>query len=140
MPTESVVPVKDDDWQAKSKSASPILAWNLRLMGRDSYGPWTDQITEANTFFDLAIYDNQRLVYAAEQIADSHHQVTQPLGKCQDLHWTVRPSYHVGGKIRYGEWMRYYTSANLDEGYVGTKASETPAFLRGFAMLKTACR
>lgn len=140
VPTESVAPVKNDDWQAKSESASPILAWNLRLMGRDSYGPWTDEITEANTFFDLEIYDNQRLIYSAQQIADSHHQVTQPLGKCQDLHWTVRPSYHVGGKIRYGEWMRYYTSASLNEGYVGTKASETPAFLRGFALLKTACR
>ena len=140
IPTESVVPRKDDNWQATSKSGNPTLAWDLRLMGRDDYGPWTDEISEANTFYDLEIYDNHRLIYSAHQIADPHHRVSQPLDKCQDLHWTVRPSYHVGGKIKYGEWMRYYTSANLDEGHVGEKASETPAFLRGFAFLKTACR
>ena len=140
IPTESVVPRKDDNWQATSKSGNPTLAWDLRLMGRDDYGPWTDEISEANTFFDLEIYDNHRLIYSAHQIADPHHRVSQPLDKCQDLHWTVRPSYHVGGKIKYGEWMRYYISANLDEGHVGTKASEMPAFLRGFAVLKTKCR
>jgi len=140
MPTESVVPVKDDNWQVRSRSGSPTLAWELRLMGRDDYGPWTDDISEATTFFDLEIYDNHRLIYSANHIADSYHLVTQPLDRCRDLYWTVRPSYHVGGKIRYGEWMRYYKSVNQDEGHVGTKASEMPAFLRGFAVLETACR
>jgi hypothetical protein len=140
IPTESAVPMKDDNWQAASKSSNPTLAWKLILMGRDDYGPWTDEISEANTFYDLEIYDNHRLIYSAKQFADPRHEVTQPLNHCQELRWTVRPSYHVDDKIKYGEWMRYYTSANMNEGYVGTKASEMPAFLRGFAVLKTKCR
>jgi len=140
IPTESAVPVKENNWQVASKSSSPTLAWKLDLMGRDDYGPWTDDISEANTFYDLEIYDNLRLIYSAKQIADPHHQVTQPLDNCQELYWTVRPSYHVDDKIKYGEWMRYYTSENMNEGYVGTEASEMPAFVRGFALLKTKCR
>ena len=106
-------------------------------MGRDDYGPWTDEISEANTFFDLEIYDNHRLIYSAHQIADSHHRgdsaTRQVSGPALDSSgrpiMLVTRSNTVSGCATTPAltWMR---------GYVGTNASEMPAFVRGFAALE----
>jgi len=140
IPTDTAPRQRDDNWRADSIVEAPTLAWKLVLLGRDLYPPWAVSFNENHTWYDLEIYDDHRLVYSAMNIAEPRHQVTKPLSNCKDLRWTVRPSYRSGATIKYGEWMRYHTSVELDEGYVGTKASETPAFTRGFAVLATSCR
>ncbi len=140
IPTDTVQRIADDNWHSISKSRMPTLSWKLVLMGGDAYGPWTRAINEDNTFYDLEIYDERRLVYSARQLPETHHDVTVSLDACKELWWTVRPSYNIGGKVRFGEWMRFYTRVDLNDGHAGTNGSEVPAFLRGFARLETRCQ
>lgn len=137
--TDSVSAIGDDDWQGSSKSTNPTLAWELTLLGGDSYGAWTRKIDKDNIYYDLAIYDERRLVYSAEHITEPRHDVEIALEGCETFRWSVRPSYHVDGKTKFGEWMRFHSDITLGEGHLGTKASETPAYSRGFALLKTKC-
>jgi hypothetical protein len=140
VPTDTVQRIADDNWRGISKSQNPTLSWKLVLMGRDAYGPWTSAINEDNTFYDLEIYDERHLVYSAKELPETHHDIPVSLDGCNRLWWTVRPSYYVGGKVRFGEWMRFYTRMGLDDGHVGTNASDVPAFLSGFARLDALCR
>jgi len=140
IPTDTVLRLDDGNWQSRSAVEAPTFAWKLVLMGRDMYPPWMVAFTEDDTWYDLEIYDKQRLVYSARNIEEPRHQVTRSLGNCRELRWTVRPHYRNGATIKYGEWMRFHTSVDLDEGHVGTTASEMPAFLRGFAVLRTPCK
>ncbi len=139
--TSSARPKDESAWHMKTRSEHPELAWSLNLLGGDGYGPWVSGISGESTAYDLEIYDRHRLIYTVRGLRQPSHQVTVPLNGCSELWWTVRPSYIADdGHTRYGEWMRKYRSPELDDGYVGREASAVPAFLRGFAVLKTSCR
>ncbi|MFT5501093.1 MAG: hypothetical protein ACI88G_001226 [Woeseiaceae bacterium] len=150
-PLESanVARVKKDDWQNVSKSTTPTLAWELNLLGGDSYGPWTNKIDAANIFFDVEIYDAHQLVYAEKQVPGSQHSLAFEIEACKTYRWSVRPSYRIGSDIRFGEWMRYSPDTDDEDegglvnlgglGSLGRKASIAPAYTQDFASLKIEC-
>jgi hypothetical protein len=141
----TLLPIKSDTvkldkknvWQGSSKSLGPTLAWELNLLGGDIYGAWTDEIDESDIYYDVEIYDLHRPVYSRQQIQDPRHTVAVELDACQSYRWSVRPSYHVDGDIRYGEWMRSDTATG--NGNVGKKASKAPAYIQDFAALDIKC-
>jgi len=141
----SLLPAKSTDvsvskrnkWQNTSKKLSPTLAWELELTGSDDDPAWASGIDDSNIFYDVEIYDLQRPVYTAKQVRGPQHTITAQLEACHDYRWSVRPSYHVGGAILYGPWMRSGTS--IGNGNVGQKASEAPAYLYDFAELEIKC-
>jgi hypothetical protein len=137
--TNSVTQQNGDHWSGQARTSTPELAWEYVRLGDDTYPPSSVAFGEGDTFYDLEIYDRHRLVYVARYIPDPIHTVEQPLPGCRELRWTVRPSFYAGNVVRFGEWMRHYTNVYLNEGYVGTEASETPAFTRGFAVLTIPC-
>jgi len=136
--TDSVRLGKKNKWQGSSKSLRPTLAWDLTLPGDDSYGAWAHEIDESNIYYDVEIYDKHRPVYSAQNIQEPTHTVNAELDACQSYRWSVRPSYHVDGDIKYGEWMR--SNANVgNNGNVGRKASKAPAYIQDFASLEIKC-
>jgi hypothetical protein len=137
--TDNVARVKKDDWQGVSKSSSPTLAWELTLLGDDSYGSWVDAIDANHLYYDVEIYDMHRLVYSARQIQASRHTIAGTLEDCKTYRWSVRPSYPVGSDIRFGEWMRFSSDTSSAMANVGRKASEAPAYIQDFASLKIRC-
>ena len=136
--SDTVVGVSPGDWNGKTRVQTPTLAWELFLLGGDSYGDWVDRINEDNFRFDLEIYDGSTLAYAANGISEQHHEVLSPLDTCKDYSWSVRPVYEVDGKSRAGEWMRYNSLSFMNF----TKKAfdpETQQFWEGFPRLKTRC-
>ncbi len=136
--SETVAGVSQGDWNGSARTQTPTLAWELFLLGGDSYGEWVDRIDADNVLFDLEIYDGATLAYAANDISESQHEVLSPLAKCKDYRWSVRPVYHVDGKSRAGEWMRYNSLSFM----TFTKKAfepETQQFWEGFPRLKTRC-
>jgi hypothetical protein len=127
---------KRNPWNATSKKLGPTLAWELTLPGGEGDPAWAAGIDESNIYYELEIYDLQRPVYTAKNIPASQHTVTANLEACQTYRWSVRPSYHVAGDIRYGPWMRSGSNGN---GNIGQKASEAPAYLYDFAELQVKC-
>ena len=143
-------PVKTDDiklerknnWKGKTRSAMPTLAWELKLLGDDAYGGWTDSIDSNNVLFDLEIYDAHRQVYEMKAIAGTQHTLVYELDPCTTYRWSVRPTYKIGDDVRVGEWMQF-TAKSADEigkGIVGRNAADTPAYTQNFAALELACR
>lgn len=139
LPTKSnnVSVSRKNKWEGSSKSLNPILAWELNLPGDDADPAWVLGIKESDIYYDVEIYDLHRPVYSAKQIQDPVHTVTAQLEPCQTYRWSVRPSYHVGGDIKYGPWMRSGTESG--NGNVGVKASEASAYLYDFAELEVKC-
>ena len=84
-----------------------------------------------------------RLVYAEKQVQDPLHPLVFEIDACKTYRWSVRPSYHLGSDIKYGEWMRFSSDTDTDtdtgKGNVGKKASEAPAYIQDFALLKIKC-
>ncbi len=140
MPRESdtVTKVKENDWQGITRSTTPTLAWELKLLGGDSYGPWANAIEAADISYDIDIYDMHRLVYSAKQVPDPRHTVEFEL-ECKTYRWTVRPAYQVGNDIKFGAWMRFKSDTSTGNGDVGNKASEVPAYIRDLASFKIKC-
>lgn len=124
-------------WQGSSKMLSPTLSWKLELFGGEGEPGWASGITEADIFYDIEIFDLHKPVYAEQGLLDPQHTVTGGLDACQTYRWSVRPSYHVNGEIRYGEWMR--SNSVIGNGNVGTHASLVPAYQDGFATLEIKC-
>ncbi len=137
--SSSVGVSKKNRWDGTSKSLAPTLAWELSLPGSDADPAWAAGIDETKIHYDLEIYDLHRPVYSMKQIQDPQHTVTANLEACQSYRWSVRPSYHVGGDIKYGPWMRSDSNPDGGNGNVGQKASEAPAFLYDFASLEIKC-
>lgn len=143
----TLVPVKSGDlrpdrknkWQGTSKTLSPTLAWKLDLPGSAADPAWASAIGESDIYYDVEIYDLNRPVYASEQVRGSSHTVAAKLKACRTYRWSVRPSYHVGGDIKYGRWMRSDTNSAGGNGNAGQKASEAPAYLYDFASLRIKC-
>lgn len=136
--SDTVVGVSSRDWNGKTRIQKPTLAWELFLLGDDSYGEWVDRIDEDNIRFDLEIYDGATLAYAANDISQEHHEVLSPLDRCKNYSWSVRPVYEVDGKSRAGEWMRY-NSLSFMNMTKKTFDPETQQFWEGFPRLKTRC-
>jgi hypothetical protein len=127
---------RKNSWDGSTKKRSPTLGWQLHLPGGENDPAWASSIDESNIFYELEIYELQRPVYVAGNIRDSRHTVTAQLEPCKHYRWSVRPAYHVDGKVRYGPWMRSGTEGN---GNIGTKASEAPAYLYDFAEFEVRC-
>jgi len=137
--SSSVSVSKRNRWHGTSKSLGPTLAWESSLPGSDTDPAWAAGIDETKIYYDLEIYDLHRPVYSVKRIQDPQHTVTANLKACQSYRWSVRPSYHVGGDIKYGQWMRSDLNPDGGNGNVGQKASEAPAFLYDFASLQIKC-
>ncbi|MGI9232075.1 MAG: hypothetical protein ACR2RD_00455 [Woeseiaceae bacterium] len=139
LPTKSVKRVKKNDWQGVSKTSTPTLAWELKLLGGDDYGEWAGEISPSDISYDVEIYDMQRLVYSAKQVPQPSHAVAEEL-PCKALRWSVRPSYAVAGGRKFGEWMRYSSDTYNAKANVGRQASEAPAYIQDFPSLNLKCK
>jgi hypothetical protein len=146
-PSESrtVSRVKKNDWFGITASTTPTLAWEL--LPTTSLSPALAGANDASIYFDVEIYDNQRLVYSQRQVPGATHTLSYGIEACRTYRWSVRPSYHLDGYVRYGEWMRSKPQPDADNtavvpadnGNVGRKASQAPAYIQDFAQLKIRC-
>ena len=139
METANVKRVKRNNWQGVSKSPTPTLAWELKVLGGDGYGEWTKEIDPSRISYDVEIYDTQRLVYAAKDVPQASHTVEEEL-PCKPLRWSVRPSYRVAEGKKFGEWMRLGPAGRNSKANVGRRASEAPAYIQDFATLTLKCK
>ncbi len=141
--SDTVTRIKKNEWQGVSRSTSPTLAWELTLLGGDSYGSWPDAIDESAIYYDVEIYDMHTLVYAENQVQDPLHTLVFEIEACKTYRWSVRPSYRVGNNTKFGEWMRFNSDTDADadagKGIIGKKASVAPAYIQDFASLKIEC-
>ena len=137
--TDTVARVKKNEWHGLSRSLIPTLAWELKLLGSDSYGAWASAIDETDISYDVEIYDMHQLVYSASSVGESRHTVVVELEACKKYRWSVRPLYRVGTDIKYGEWMRSNLGASDGNGNIGRKVSEVPAYIQDFASLQIKC-
>ena len=131
--------VKKSDWHGVSRTLTPTLSWQLSLLGGDAYGAWTDAIDEADIAYDVEIYDSRRLVYSARAVREPRHTVEEALDACTNYRWSVRPSYKIGGDLRFGAWMRRGSGTNRGQANIGRQASEAPAYTQDFALLNIKC-
>ena len=141
--SDTVTPVKKNEWQGVSRSTNPTLTWELTLLDGDSYGPWANELDDSDIYYDVEIYDVHQLVYAETQIQQPLHTLVYEIEACKTYRWTVRPSFHVDGGIKFGEWMRVNSETDNDpdagSGNFGKKASEAPAYIQDFALLEIKC-
>lgn len=151
-PTENTAPVKKRANTLRSDSLTPTLAWRLELTGEDGY-PWTKAIGEADVSYDIEIFDDRQLVYDAQNLPEPTHTLGYELEGCREYRWSVRPSYHIDGEVRHGEWMRFAPvekkskKKDADEeqplvarkGVFGRRASDAPAYTQDFATLELDC-
>jgi hypothetical protein len=143
--TKTVKRIKKNEWQGRTELLSPTLAWNLELLGGDSYGSWADTINASDIYYDVEIYDAHELVYAEERIQEPSHTLVVELEACQTYRWSVRPTYHVDGDIKTGEWMRADPVADAEtevkvlKAIIGRNATEAPAYIQDFATLEIKC-
>lgn len=138
--TDTIKPVRKKAWQTESKSLNPTLAWNLELLGGDSYGAWVSQIDPAAITWDLEIYSANRPVYTARQLRGETHMVGTPLEACEVYRWSVRPTYVVEGVRKNGAWMRMPPPGATGNGNVGRAASTAHAYIQDFPSFKVNCR
>jgi hypothetical protein len=141
--TDTAKPDRANEHLYVSRTLRPTLAWELTLADQDSYGTWANAIDDSNTRYDLEIYDNHRPVYSEENVQETRHTVAVELEACQTYRWTVRPTYHADGDIKFGEWMRLTpdteSEAAVEDGISGRQASEAPAYIQDFALLEIKC-
>ena len=141
--TDSAKRDRKDESQYVSKKLRPTLAWELTLDAGDSSVSWAGTIDESNILYDVELYTNHRLAYVEKSVPDPIHTVAIDLEACKTYRWSVRPSYHVNGDVRFGEWMRFEPDAEDDApaatGIVGRNASTAPAYIQDFAELKIKC-
>jgi hypothetical protein len=89
-----------------TRNLTPMLAWELILLGGDNYTEWEQPIEAEQARYTLEIYQADRLVYSANHIDGTRHTVQKPLPACKSFHWSVQPIYPMGNKTRAGNWMR----------------------------------
>ena len=150
---------RKDARKLETESMTPTLAWQLSLPDGDSGNEWAAGIDETNIYYDIELFDNHQLVYDAQQIPDPAHTLAYPLDACGSYRWSVRPSYHIDGEVKFGDWMRLAVPDDpkkkkkkkaedeeqaaqpvLGKGVFGRKASEAPAYIQDFAFLEVSCR
>ena len=135
--SDSVKLSRRNPWQGKTKSTTPVLAWDSIFEGGSSYGSALASLDEADIAYDVEIYDERRLVYSQAQVQTDSHRLMYELEGCKEYRWSVRPVYRIGDAVRFGDWMR---SAPADEnGIVGRGAANGPAYTQDFAALEIGC-
>jgi len=140
-PTRNGIGVQRGHWNNAVRSKTPELGWELFLLGGDKYDPWTGTIDTDNVTYELEIYDDGRLVYAADKIAELKHQVLEPLPACKTLSWSVQPRYQIDGKSRTGQWMSSLSSFDqIFRSPTSSTRTETPDFWQGYARITTRCK
>jgi len=135
VPTPTTKSVKKDDWQGRSKSLTPTLAWAFELSGDAATATEGSDI-----LWDVEIYDASRPVYSARQVPGLQHTVTAPLEPCKTYRWSVRPTFHKGNDRKNGWWMRAALPGDGSNGNVGREVSEAHAYIQDFATLDIKCR
>lgn len=128
-------PTFSGGWGGKVHSQTPMLAWELFLLGGDEY---RDRIDRADVRFDLRVLDAGRIVYEARNIEGGNHTVGRELPGCRTLRWSVRPVYRFDGKVRAGEWMRYRSSANKFWERTG-RLTAAPEYWAYYAAIDSRC-
>ncbi|MGH8496382.1 MAG: hypothetical protein ACREVN_09625, partial [Gammaproteobacteria bacterium] len=107
------------------------------------------KLDESLTWYDVEIYDRDRLVLVEEGVPEHRYMVSMEL-ECGEYRWSVRPSWRVGGNVRYGRWMRFPPAPEEKEegeaeeppppnGLSGRAASQAPAYTQDFPLLTIAC-
>lgn len=141
--SDTVKRIKKNHWQSVTRSTSPTLGWELKLLGGDAYGAWAESIDASDIYYDVEIYDPHQLVYAEYEIQGGSHTLLMALEDCQTYRWSVRPAYHVDNDIKFGEWMRSDEFTNIgpnnEFGIFGEAASEAPAYVQHYASLTIEC-
>lgn len=125
---------RKDSWLSKTRSVTPTLAWDFKLLGSDAA---TDGATIA---WDMEIYDEQRPVYEATGLQGMQHTLDVALEPCKTYRWTVRPTYLKDGVKRTGVWMRKGAEGRTGNGNVGRAISEAHAYVQDFPVLKVDCK
>lgn len=138
--SDTVKRIKKSDWQGVSRTPTPTLAWELTLLGDDSYGSWVKEIDESDISYDVEIYDSHRLVYSASRVPDPHHTVAEELECKRTYRWSVRPAYQVGSDLKFGEWMRFSSDTYAAKANIGRQVSAAPAYIQDFASLQLKCK
>ena len=136
-PTANETPSNDSSlrvWDRTIKTATPILSWELFLLGEDPYGEWADQIDTADVTYELEIFDRGKLVYAENDIQSTRYELQEALPECRKYDWSVRPHYKFEGKTRSGEWMRFLSGSERR-----AIRSETSDFWLGFPEFTIRC-
>ena len=157
--TESVRSDRKNPLHFVSKSTQPELAWTLELADVANVGdsPLPGEALKLDEsvgqysvgWYDVEIYDRDRLVLFEEGVAEPRYTVPMELA-CGDYRWSVRPSWRVGGTVRYGHWMRFPPSPGDAEkgegeeqappgGLSGRAASQAPAYTQDFPSLTIDC-
>lgn len=133
-----------------SKTTHPELAWTLEADGTGStLAGEAGNLDESVTWYDVEIYDRDRLVLLEEGFPETRYTVPMELD-CGDYRWSVRPSWRAGGTVRYGRWMRFPPppgdagDGEAEEeapqnGLSGRAASQAPAYTQDFPSLTIAC-
>jgi hypothetical protein len=136
-PRESATVERDrkNDWHGETRSLSPTLAWSSDVHSEDAA-----TIDAGGISWDLEIYESNRPVYSAQQIAGESHLLNAPLEACKTYWWSVRPIYQVDGKRKIGRWMRNSPTGDATNGNVGRAASEAHAYIQDFATLDVHCK
>ncbi|MDH5621707.1 MAG: hypothetical protein OEY74_06475 [Gammaproteobacteria bacterium] len=136
-PTATAQPVKDDVWNAVSKSSTPTFAWKFNLTDDESQPEWAKDLDVTDITYEFEIYDKHRIVYGARDIRESQYTIDMELEACKAYRWSVRPSFRVNGEQRYGEWMR--SDPDSANGNDGKAASFAAAYIHDFASLEIKC-
>jgi hypothetical protein len=124
-------------WSGRAKTDKPTFSWELFLLGGDSYH---DHIDEQDITFDLRVFEGSRLAYEATRIAGNSHEVAEPLPRCKELRWSVRPVYLVDGMTRAGEWMQYRSGFDKFWNNDALEANPvTPEFWQYFPEVSSRC-
>jgi hypothetical protein len=149
--TESVRRDRKNPLHFVSKTTQPELAWTLEVT--DVTGsPLTGEagkLDESVAWYDVEIYDRDRLVLVEEGVSEPRYTVPMEL-ECGEYRWSVRPSWRIGNTVRYGHWMRFPPpTEDADEGegeeqapqteLSGRAASQAPAYTQDFPLLTIAC-
>jgi hypothetical protein len=135
--TATVVPLKNEEWKAVSKTTTPTFAWTINLDGDESQPEWVRNMDASDLAFEFEIYDKHRIVYGAKNIKDTQLTIDQELEACKTYRWSVRPSFRINGVQRYGEWMRW--DPDSPNGNDGKAASVASAYIYDFASLEIKC-
>lgn len=135
--SKTIALVKKNVWQGVSKVRSPTFSWNHELAADDSQVGWAKTINGATVAYELEIYDQHQIIYAAKKIEEPQFMLDVELEDCKTYRWSVRPSYRIGGDVRYGEWMR--SNPDPANGNIGNAAAEASAYIYDFASLEIKC-
>ena len=135
--SDTVKLARKNKWQGKTKTNSPILAWESVFEGGGAYGSAYAALDETEISYDVEIYDDRRLIYSQEQVPGPSHRLLYEIEGCKEYRWSVRPVYRVNNSLKFGSWMR--TAPIPENGIVGRGAINGPAYTQDFAMLEIDC-